>query len=193
MAYNVERLRVSCWVWIGTFNGESYGTTDFTINMSRMDAGRLYFEEFRRGVDQAGSLQEVSFFINEFDDEIDCNSFCRIFNFTIITSALLILNQISPSTWFWHKLVYFEKLNSIKTFNCRNKYIERDLHNACLVRLQTSSLLKDDNITPDLMIECMKQLLKSDLKLTNLNLHVTTYYSLLNDGTICIPWNFKQN
>lgn len=65
----------------------------------------------------------------------------------------------------------------------RNKYIERDLHKACLAKLEATSLLKDDNITPDLMIDCMQRLLKTDMKLNNLNLHVTTYYSILSDGT----------
>lgn len=73
----------------------------------------------------------------------------------------------------------------------RNKYIERDLHKECMIKLGALTLLKDDNITPELMIDCMERLLKTDMKLNNLNLHITTYYSILSDGTVCIPWNFK--
>ena len=73
----------------------------------------------------------------------------------------------------------------------KNKYIERDLHKVCIKKLEAHTLLKDDNITPDLMIDCMERLLKTEMKLNNLNLHVTTYYSVLSDGTVCIPWNFK--
>lgn len=60
-----------------------------------------------------------------------------------------------------------------------------------MTKLGAQSLLKDDMITPELMIDCMERLLKSDMKLDNLNLHITTYYSILSDGTVCIPWNFK--
>lgn len=69
--------------------------------------------------------------------------------------------------------------------------MERDLHKSCVEKLEAVSLLKDDNITPELMIDCMERLLKTEMKLNNLNLHVTTYYSILQDGTVCIPWNFK--
>ncbi|CRK86368.1 CLUMA_CG000214, isoform A [Clunio marinus] len=73
----------------------------------------------------------------------------------------------------------------------KNKYIERDLHKECIEKLKAQTILKDDNITPDLMIDCMKKLLETDMNFSNLNLHVTTYYSILSDGTVCIPWNFK--
>lgn len=103
---------------------------------------------------------------------------------------------IAPSSCPGFLLVDFiskhlEEADIRKAAYQKNKYIERDLHKACLVKLQTTSLLKDDNITPELMIECMQRLLKSEMKLYNLNLHVTTYYSVLSDGTVCIPWNFK--
>lgn len=66
------------------------------------------------------------------------------------------------------------------------------MHKICIEKLKPISLLKDDNITPELMIDCMEKLLKVDTKLDNLNLHITTYYSILNDGTVCIPHNFKS-
>lgn len=73
----------------------------------------------------------------------------------------------------------------------KNKYIERDLLKKCLELLEVRTLLKDDNITPDLMIGCLEKLLDSKLKFKDLNLHITNYYSILNDGTICIPYNWK--
>lgn len=79
--------------------------------------------------------------------------------------------------------------------NFRNKYIEKDLHKACIENLRLNTLIKDDSISPDMMIDCMQRLLKignSKLKLNNLNINVTNYYSILSDGTVCIPWNFKN-
>lgn len=103
---------------------------------------------------------------------------------------------ISPSSCPGFLLVDFisknlEEANIRKAAYKKNKYIERDLHKKCIAQLGLNTLLKDDNITPELMIDCMNRLLKTDLKLKNLNLHISTYYSVLTDGTICVPWNFK--
>ncbi|KOB64704.1 hypothetical protein OBRU01_23804, partial [Operophtera brumata] len=56
-------------------------------------------------------------------------------------------------------------------------------------------LHKDDSITPALMIMCCQRLLtRSDRIRMNLQgniLYVTHYYSVLTEGALCIPWNFK--
>lgn len=65
----------------------------------------------------------------------------------------------------------------------------------CLEVLQLSALLKEDNVTPDLMIKCCKKLLEYDYELKQytigLRLNISTYYSVLTDGLVCIPWNFE--
>ncbi|KAJ8920872.1 hypothetical protein NQ315_015665 [Exocentrus adspersus] len=76
-----------------------------------------------------------------------------------------------------------------------NKYLERYLIEKCLVEFQLAALNKEDNVTPDLMIQCCKKLLdnKEDLEqyTKNLRINVSTYYSVLSDGIVCIPWNFN--
>lgn len=72
--------------------------------------------------------------------------------------------------------------------------MEKSLHKACIEVLGLLDLRKDDNVTPDLMIKCCERLLKyrnelQDLSGTHLN--ITTYYSVLSDGVMCIPWNWK--
>ncbi|XP_052896218.1 T-cell activation inhibitor, mitochondrial [Anopheles moucheti] len=78
----------------------------------------------------------------------------------------------------------------------RQKHIERDLHARCVAQFRLLSLTKDDSVTPDRMIECLEKLLaqgtKDRLELADLNLTITTYYSVLTDGTVCIPWDWKQ-
>ncbi|XP_028128065.2 T-cell activation inhibitor, mitochondrial isoform X2 [Diabrotica virgifera virgifera] len=75
-----------------------------------------------------------------------------------------------------------------------NKYLERALNKKCIEDLQLAVLSKDDNITPDLMIKCCEQLIKNKYELQSytkdLRLNITTYYSVLSDGVVCIPWNF---
>ncbi|PNF42938.1 hypothetical protein B7P43_G11838 [Cryptotermes secundus] len=77
----------------------------------------------------------------------------------------------------------------------RNKYVERDLHQRCVGEFELAALQKDDNITPDLMIECCDRLLRHKTVLSpslkGVHLWVTNYYSVLSDGEVCIPWNWK--
>ncbi|RZF42209.1 hypothetical protein LSTR_LSTR004358 [Laodelphax striatellus] len=76
-----------------------------------------------------------------------------------------------------------------------HKYIEAELQRQCKAALKLADLRKDDNITPTLMIKCCDQLLarKEQLKplLEGSYLYITNYYSVMSDGQICIPWNFR--
>lgn len=77
-----------------------------------------------------------------------------------------------------------------------NKHIETEMHQQCIHEFELASLQKDDNITPDLMITCCQHLLENrgELKtcLKKTRLWVTNYYSVLSDGVMCIPWNWKM-
>uniref|UniRef100_A0A336M257 CSON010661 protein n=1 Tax=Culicoides sonorensis TaxID=179676 RepID=A0A336M257_CULSO len=76
----------------------------------------------------------------------------------------------------------------------RNKFLERDLEQRCLTEMKLLSLTKDDSVTPDKMIECLTRLLELDrnrVDLTNIHLNITNYFSVLADGTVCIPFDFK--
>lgn len=60
-----------------------------------------------------------------------------------------------------------------------------------MTTLKLTSLTKDDAITPDKMIDCLKRLLDHNVQFEEqMVLHITHYYSVLADGTICIPWNW---
>lgn len=77
---------------------------------------------------------------------------------------------------------------------CRNKYVERSLHKQCIIELKLKKLIKNDNITPDLMIQCCNRLLRNQNILRSMNgmhLNIANYYSVLKDGTVCIPWNWN--
>lgn len=74
----------------------------------------------------------------------------------------------------------------------RHKHVERDLHARCIKQFGLLSLSKDDSVTPDRMIECLEKLTATNgLELNDIHLNITTYYSVLNDGTVCIPWDWK--
>ncbi|XP_072939139.1 T-cell activation inhibitor, mitochondrial isoform X2 [Epargyreus clarus] len=76
-----------------------------------------------------------------------------------------------------------------------NKHVERALYAEVKERFGLLALHKDDSITPGLMISCCERLLtrvdKLNMKLRGNILYVTHYYSVLSEGVLCIPWNFK--
>ncbi|GBO40647.1 hypothetical protein AVEN_18480-1 [Araneus ventricosus] len=71
---------------------------------------------------------------------------------------------------------------------------EQILHTQCMAQLGLSALEKDDNITPDLMVQCCRRILGDAAtlgsNLRGLRLRISHYYSVLQDGDICIPWNW---
>ncbi|XP_076239811.1 T-cell activation inhibitor, mitochondrial isoform X2 [Calliopsis andreniformis] len=75
------------------------------------------------------------------------------------------------------------------------KYVERELHDEAVQKLGLTALDKDDSITPDLMIQCCERLLSHKDVLAPLmegvRLWVTHYYSVMSDGVLCIPWDWK--
>ena len=62
-------------------------------------------------------------------------------------------------------------------------------------KLQLSSLDKDDSVTPDKMISFCKKLLAAtegiEESFNGTIIQVTTFYSVLSDGTMCLPWSAK--
>ncbi|CAG9860530.1 unnamed protein product [Phyllotreta striolata] len=83
-----------------------------------------------------------------------------------------------------------EKMNEYKS----NKHLERALVKTCLEELDLAVLMKEDNVTPDQMIKCCNKLLENKsvicLYTKDLRLSISSYYSVLSDGLVCIPWNF---
>lgn len=75
------------------------------------------------------------------------------------------------------------------------KHVERELHNKVIKELSLVALNKDDSITPDLMIQCCERLLEHKHVLAPLlegvMLWVTHYYSVMSDGVLCVPWDWK--
>ncbi|CAL8070728.1 unnamed protein product [Orchesella dallaii] len=100
--------------------------------------------------------------------------------------AFLLVNFITS-----HMEEASQKLEQYKT----QKYTEIELHEKCVKVFNLVALQKDDNVTPHLMIECCSRLLSRSTELSSLlkgtHLWITTYYSVLSDGEICIPWNWK--
>lgn len=108
---------------------------------------------------------------------------------------------ITPSSCPAEELVAFiakhlDEATELMTEYSINKHVERALHKEIIERFGLLDLQKDDSITPALMISCCQRLLtRSEELSTKLHgniLYITHYYSVLSEGTLCIPWNFNS-
>lgn len=107
---------------------------------------------------------------------------------------------ITPSSCPADELILFitnhlDEATQLLTEYSINKHVEKALFKEVKERFGLLELHKDDSITPGLMILCCQRLLtridKLETKLHGSILYVTHYYSVLSDGVLCIPWNFK--
>lgn len=73
------------------------------------------------------------------------------------------------------------------------KHVERELHAKVMAKYRLKSLGKDDAITPANMIACLEQLVMEERVSLGQDQHlsITHYYSVLSDGTVCIPWDWS--
>lgn len=64
----------------------------------------------------------------------------------------------------------------------------------CRDQLQLSSLARDDAITPQQMTECCQNIIDNSHELSHLlqgtKLKISTYYTVMRDGEVTIPWNW---
>lgn len=75
-------------------------------------------------------------------------------------------------------------------------YLEQVL-DLCHDKLDVSVIIKDDAVTPQQMTECCQRLLDNHAQLNEYlhgtRLKVSTYYTILRDGEVTIPWNWISN
>ncbi|KAG7306024.1 hypothetical protein JYU34_008594 [Plutella xylostella] len=107
---------------------------------------------------------------------------------------------ITPSSCPADELIYFiakrlDEATLLLTEYSINKHVEKALYKEVKERFGLLELHKDDSITPALMILCCQRLLtrvdRLNTKLRGNILNITHYYSVLSEGVLCIPWNFK--
>ena len=78
---------------------------------------------------------------------------------------------------------------------CRNQEEEYHLRERCVDDLELLFLKKDDHITPEQMIACCRRLMHDPrdlgVSVRGLKLRISQYYTLMQDGELIIPWNWK--
>lgn len=70
---------------------------------------------------------------------------------------------------------------------------EKELINTSTERFSLDRLYKEPSVSSAQMIDCCKRLLEESLPyLQGMHLCISHFYSVLQDGDLCIPWNWKN-
>ncbi|XP_050996326.1 LOW QUALITY PROTEIN: T-cell activation inhibitor, mitochondrial [Acomys russatus] len=73
------------------------------------------------------------------------------------------------------------------------KVIENELIEASTKKFSLEKLYKEPSISSRQMVDCCKRLLEQSLPyLHGMHLCVSHFYSVMQDGDLCIPWNWKK-
>lgn len=75
---------------------------------------------------------------------------------------------------------------------CRLEAEEEDVVSVCVQGLSLRSLSKEPSVSSSQMIPCCRRLLeKRSPYMQGLHLCVSHFYSVMQDGDLCIPWDWK--
>ena len=73
------------------------------------------------------------------------------------------------------------------------KVMENELIQASTKQFSLEKLYKEPSISSRQMVDCCKRLLEQSLPyLHGMHLCVSHFYSVMQDGDLCIPWNWKK-
>ncbi|GAB1294851.1 T cell activation inhibitor, mitochondrial [Apodemus speciosus] len=73
------------------------------------------------------------------------------------------------------------------------KVMENELIQASTKKFSLEKLYKEPSISSRQMVDCCKRLLEQSLPcLHGMHLCVSHFYSVMQDGDLCIPWNWKK-
>jgi hypothetical protein len=89
-------------------------------------------------------------------------------------------------------MIVYSNITFIFQYN-RLKVVENELIQASTKKFSLEKLYKEPSISSIQMVECCKRLLEQSLPyLHGMHLCVSHFYSVMQDGDVCIPWNWKN-
>ncbi|XP_073424983.1 T-cell activation inhibitor, mitochondrial isoform X2 [Dendrobates tinctorius] len=98
-----------------------------------------------------------------------------------------------PPSLQWFLLAHAPKAREKLKRREELKIKEQELTNACKDSALLSRLYKEPSVSCEQMISCCRRLIEEPLpNLVGMHLCVSHYYSVLQDGDLCIPWNWKS-
>ncbi|KAH0510306.1 T-cell activation inhibitor, mitochondrial [Microtus ochrogaster] len=86
-----------------------------------------------------------------------------------------------------------QSLSGLEMILSRLKVIENELIQASTKKFSLEKFYKEPSISSRQMVDCCRRLLQLSLPyLHGMHLCVSHFYSVMQDGDLCIPWNWKK-
>ncbi|XP_040289330.1 T-cell activation inhibitor, mitochondrial [Bufo bufo] len=105
----------------------------------------------------------------------------------------IIPTVCDPPSLQWFLLAHTQQAREKLKRKEELKIEEQELTKACKASASLSRLYKEPSISCEQMINCCQRLIEEPLpNLMGMHLCVSHYYSVLQDGDLCIPWNWKS-
>ncbi|XP_006893116.1 PREDICTED: T-cell activation inhibitor, mitochondrial [Elephantulus edwardii] len=98
-----------------------------------------------------------------------------------------------PASLQWFILTKAEQARENLKKKEELKVIENELIKASTKKFSLEKLYKEPSVSSKQMVDCCKRLLEQSLPyLHGMHLCVSHFYSVMQDGDLCIPWNWKD-
>ncbi|XP_075068495.1 T-cell activation inhibitor, mitochondrial-like [Mixophyes fleayi] len=105
----------------------------------------------------------------------------------------IISAACDPASLQWFLLTHAQKAREKLKRKAELKVVEQELTKACMDRSSLNRLYKEPSVSCRQMIDCCRRLIEEPLPyLGGMHMCVSHYYSVLQDGDLCIPWNWKS-
>ncbi|KAM4689474.1 T-cell activation inhibitor, mitochondrial [Discoglossus pictus] len=98
-----------------------------------------------------------------------------------------------PASLQWFIMAHAQQARDKLKRKDELKVVEQELTKAYKDRSSLRRLYKEPSVTCVQMIDCCRRLIEKPLPyLQGMHLCISHYYSVLQDGDLCIPWNWKS-
>ncbi|XP_062912750.1 T-cell activation inhibitor, mitochondrial isoform X1 [Mobula hypostoma] len=108
------------------------------------------------------------------------------------TGQLRVPVTCDPTALQWFILSHTQTARDFLRNEEELKVQQEDLIKACTERFWLKRLYKEQSVSSEQMIQSCKRLLEEQMELSGIHLCISHFYSVLQDGDLCIPWNWKQ-
>lgn len=108
------------------------------------------------------------------------------------TGQLRVPITCDPSALQWFILSHTRTARTYLRKEEELKIQQEKLIKVCIEQFFLKRLYKEQSVSSEQMVESCKRLLEEPTELPRMHLCISHFYSVLQDGDLCIPWDWKQ-
>ncbi|XP_069777084.1 T-cell activation inhibitor, mitochondrial [Narcine bancroftii] len=107
------------------------------------------------------------------------------------TGQLKVPITCDPTTLQWFILNHAQTARAYLRKEEELKTQQENLIQVCTERFWLKGLYKEQSVSSEQMVQSCKRLVEKHMELPRIHLCISYFYSVLQDGDLCIPWDWK--